>query len=220
MRVEDCLQNGQKLSALCRLEQEESKATEEATPQPLPEETEETTGDSSNSEPTLTAIPKVETTPTIEEEPIPQLEEHVPDTTPESIPKVEEETIPQQEPESEEDDCVIVSEEKPVPIPTVEQPACDRSGRQAGENSVAASREDDEGPLSSPYGRMEIGDGPGTALLRFPDDRSDSGVSSLRSGSCASGDERSGSRSSALSSSDEPQHHQQQQDRHDNRILR
>lgn len=40
------------------------------------------------------------------------------------------------------------------------------------------------------------------ALLRFPDDRSDSGVSSLRSGS---GDERSGSRSSALSSSDEPQ---------------
>ncbi|CAG9772614.1 unnamed protein product [Ceutorhynchus assimilis] len=37
--------------------------------------------------------------------------------------------------------------------------------------------------------------------LRFADDRSDSGVSSLRSGS---GDERSGSRSSALSSSDEP----------------
>ncbi|KAI4459227.1 jmjc domain-containing histone demethylation protein [Holotrichia oblita] len=40
-----------------------------------------------------------------------------------------------------------------------------------------------------------------SSLLRFPDDRSDSGVSSLRSGS---GDERSGSRSSALSSSDEP----------------
>lgn len=39
----------------------------------------------------------------------------------------------------------------------------------------------------------------GTA--RFSDDRSDSGVSSLRS---CSGDERSGSRSSALSSSDEP----------------
>ncbi|KAL1509972.1 hypothetical protein ABEB36_004635 [Hypothenemus hampei] len=37
--------------------------------------------------------------------------------------------------------------------------------------------------------------------LRYADDRSDSGVSSLRSGS---GDERSGSRSSALSSSDEP----------------
>lgn len=37
--------------------------------------------------------------------------------------------------------------------------------------------------------------------FRFADDRSDSGVSSLRSGS---GDERSGSRSSALSSSDEP----------------
>ncbi|XP_048524488.1 probable JmjC domain-containing histone demethylation protein 2C isoform X3 [Dendroctonus ponderosae] len=38
-------------------------------------------------------------------------------------------------------------------------------------------------------------------LLRFPDDRSDSGVSSLRSGS---GDERCGSRSSALSLSDDP----------------
>lgn len=63
---------------------------------------------------------------------------------------------------------------------------------------------DDEGPLSSssPYGRMELAEAAGAAsLLRYPDDRSDSGVSSLRSGS---GDERSGSRSSALSSSDEP----------------
>ncbi|KAK6635709.1 hypothetical protein RUM44_000963 [Polyplax serrata] len=60
---------------------------------------------------------------------------------------------------------------------------------------------DDDGPLSrsSPF-RMD--DAAGTAVSRFPDDRSDSGVSSFRSGS---GDERSGSRSSALSISDEPQ---------------
>ncbi|KAJ8952881.1 hypothetical protein NQ318_006497 [Aromia moschata] len=44
---------------------------------------------------------------------------------------------------------------------------------------------------------------PQPACSVSPDDRSDSGVSSLRSGS---GDERSGSRSSALSSSDEPNH--------------
>lgn len=64
---------------------------------------------------------------------------------------------------------------------------------------------DDDGPLvsSSPYSRMEFNSETPTSLLRFPDDRSDSGVSSLRSGS---GDERSGSRSSALSSSDEPNH--------------
>lgn len=49
--------------------------------------------------------------------------------------------------------------------------------------------------------RME--EGPTAAALRFPDDRSDSGVSSLRG--TGSGDERSGSRSSALSGTDEPQ---------------
>ncbi|CAH0391977.1 unnamed protein product [Bemisia tabaci] len=60
-------------------------------------------------------------------------------------------------------------------------------------------------PLSATVRRM---DDATPNILRFPDrdDRSDSGLSSLRSvsGSCASGDERSGSRSSALSSSDEP----------------
>lgn len=91
------------------------------------------------------------------------------------------------------------------------------SGEAVSVGSVGLSepgRDDDEGPLSSssPFGRMELSDGSGTvSLLRFPDDRSDSGVSSLRSGSCASGDERSGSRSSALSSSDEPQALQQPQ---------
>lgn len=68
-----------------------------------------------------------------------------------------------------------------------------------------SSHGDDDGPLSSssPFSRMELSETTNASLLRFSDDRSDSGVSSLRSGS---GDERSGSRSSALSSSDEPQH--------------
>jgi len=50
---------------------------------------------------------------------------------------------------------------------------------------------DDDGPLcsSSPLSRMDFNDTPNS--LRFADDRSDSGVSSLRS---SSGDERSGSR--------------------------
>ncbi|XP_044259343.1 lysine-specific demethylase 3A [Tribolium madens] len=88
---------------------------------------------------------------------------------------------------SEEDDCVIVAHQRTrVKI----------SGREC------SSRGDDDGPLSSssPFSRMELSDS--ANALRFPDDRSDSGVSSLRS---SSGDERSGSRSSALSSSDEPQ---------------
>lgn len=84
---------------------------------------------------------------------------------------------------------VIVEDRTSSGDPVVRQPA-------------TISQDDDDGPLSSssPFSRMEV-DSSATALLRFPDDRSDSGVSSLRSGS---GDERSGSRSSALSSSDEP----------------
>lgn len=90
---------------------------------------------------------------------------------------------------SEEDDCVIVAQKTTVKT----------------DERECSSRGDDDGPLSSssPFSRMELSDATNTSLLRFPDDRSDSGVSSLRSGS---GDERSGSRSSALSSSDEPQH--------------
>lgn len=220
VRVEDCLQNAQKLSTLCRIEQEESnQIKKEETTQP--EEISETTdnGDSSkDSSLSEEAQPeKVETPSKIEEEEQPKEEDVV-------VPKIEEVIISPQEPESEEDDCVIVSEEKPtssaIPIPPRDE-SCEehaQSDVQAGSSGiVSGGREDDDGLLSSPYGRMELGDGAGTALLRFPDDRSDSGVSSLRSGSCASGDERSGSRSSALSSSDEPQHQQQQQD---NRILR
>ncbi|KAH0808639.1 hypothetical protein GEV33_014154 [Tenebrio molitor] len=93
---------------------------------------------------------------------------------------------------SEEDDCVIVA-----------QRTTKAEGREC------SSRGDDDGPLSSssPFSRMELSDS-ANASLRFPDDRSDSGVSSLRS---SSGDERSGSRSSALSSSDEPQNNSQSQ---------
>ncbi|KAF5299466.1 hypothetical protein FQR65_LT01046 [Abscondita terminalis] len=88
---------------------------------------------------------------------------------------------------SEEDDCVIVAQRT---IPKIDEREC-------------SSRGDDDGPLSSsPFSRMELAESANVGLLRFPDDRSDSGVSSLRS---SSGDERSGSRSSALSSSDEPQ---------------
>lgn len=143
-----------------------------------------------------------------------------------------------QEIESEEDDCVIVEDKHSsssvnhqLSVKLVEDSLRKQEVVVAEGNIVVSVRDDDEGPLSSPFGRMELGEVPGTALLRFPDDRSDSGVSSLRSGSCASGDERSGSRSSALSSSDEPQQqHQQLQDtqqnistnssRHDSRILR
>lgn len=89
----------------------------------------------------------------------------------------------------EEDDCVIVAQRTII----------------KSEERECSSRGDDDGPLSSssPFSRMELTETTNVSLLRFSDDRSDSGVSSLRSGS---GDERSGSRSSALSSSDEPQH--------------
>uniref|UniRef100_A0A1Y1LQ77 [histone H3]-dimethyl-L-lysine(9) demethylase n=2 Tax=Photinus pyralis TaxID=7054 RepID=A0A1Y1LQ77_PHOPY len=88
---------------------------------------------------------------------------------------------------SEEDDCVIVAQRT---ILKIDERECSSHG-------------DDDVPLSSsPFSRMELTESANVSLLRFPDDRSDSGVSSLRSGS---GDERSGSRSSALSSSDEPQ---------------
>ncbi|XP_054265577.1 lysine-specific demethylase 3A-like isoform X2 [Macrosteles quadrilineatus] len=63
-------------------------------------------------------------------------------------------------------------------------------------DSERTERVDDDGPT------MELAGDSTPAVLRFSDDRSDSGVSSLRS--AGSGDERSGSRSSALSSSDEP----------------
>jgi hypothetical protein len=99
-----------------------------------------------------------------------------------------------------------VQEEVPEPSVIVEDRTS--SGDPVVRQPATSSQDDDDGPLSSssPFSRMEV-DSSATALLRFPDDRSDSGVSSLRSGS---GDERSGSRSSALSSSDEPPPREQQ----------
>lgn len=81
------------------------------------------------------------------------------------------------------------------------KPSHDEAGPPVITSAPECNSVDDDGPLSrsSPF-RMD--DAAGTAVSRFPDDRSDSGVSSFRSGS---GDERSGSRSSALSISDEPQ---------------
>jgi hypothetical protein len=109
-----------------------------------------------------------------------------------------------------EEECnsgTAVQEEVPEPSVIVEDRTS--SGDPVERHSATNSQDDDDGPLSSssPFSRMEI-DSSATALLRFPDDRSDSGVSSLRSGS---GDERSGSRSSALSSSDEPPQQQSSQ---------
>lgn len=116
-------------------------------------------------------------------------------------------TVPIVDSESVVEDAEKCVEEETKPVLVTEELVSDLE--VVKESEVVASQDDDDGPLSSssPYSRMELaGDGTTTAaLLRFPDDRSDSGVSSLRSGSCASGDERSGSRSSALSSSDEPQ---------------
>lgn len=131
----------------------------------------------------------------------------------ESMPANSDETLL-----SEEDDCVIVSapstqqyqpkqqqQRRPAPA---QQPRHSYNHHHShhsisiNHSRLVEERDDDVVPLlssSSPY-RMDLSqDGGGT--LRFDDRCSDSGVSSLRSTS--SGDERSGSRSSALSSSDD-----------------
>ncbi|XP_060527245.1 probable JmjC domain-containing histone demethylation protein 2C isoform X2 [Cylas formicarius] len=94
-----------------------------------------------------------------------------------------------------EDDCVIVANIN-IGRTIISTPT------KADREPDCSIRGDDDGPLSSssPFSRMDFNSETPNSL-RFPDDRSDSGVSSLRSGS---GDERSGSRSSALSSTDEP----------------
>ncbi|XP_076257984.1 lysine demethylase 3 isoform X2 [Rhynchophorus ferrugineus] len=105
-----------------------------------------------------------------------------------------------------DDDCVIVASTEPTgqrPRPSSIGNICTSTPNKGHNQDIDCSiRGDDEVPLcsSSPLSsRMDFNETPNS--LRFADDRSDSGVSSLRSGS---GDERSGSRSSALSSSDEP----------------
>lgn len=190
VRVEDCLQNGQGLSALCRRAQEESEEAgggEDSRTAP-----EEDSSDGSRSGGVVEPEVEPEAETEVQVDRATSVEEA---TVEEEAKDADKDRSVVEKTESEEDDCVIVSEEKKEEVPREETRA----------DSSAASRDDDEA-ASSPLGRMELGDGT-ASLLRFADDRSDSGVSSLRSGS---GDERSGSRSSALSSSDEPQPHGQQ----------
>ncbi|KAH1005054.1 hypothetical protein HUJ04_006119 [Dendroctonus ponderosae] len=104
-------------------------------------------------------------------------------------------------------DCAIVAEQNVNErhlnhIPTENtRNVIGRTGKGSDRDTACIIRGDDDGLLcsSSPLSSMDFDNTPN--LLRFPDDRSDSGVSSLRSGS---GDERCGSRSSALSLSDDP----------------
>lgn len=188
VRVEDCLQNvtcQEALSAICRRSFEESASesiSEEPTSPPHIENTAENVVDSTLDDDTSngSSVQLVQ----VEEEVVCSADNgKVCKQVPEAV--VAEVVV------SEEDDCVIVAQRT---TPKIDEREC-------------SSRGDDDGPLSSssPFNRMELADSVvNTSLLRFPDDRSDSGVSSLRSGS---GDERSGSRSSALSSSDEPPQH-------------
>ncbi|KAJ8981779.1 hypothetical protein NQ317_002375 [Molorchus minor] len=180
VRVEDCLQSNSALSALCR-----QKLEEGARQQPEPQERESPAG-----------------TP----DPNPIEGDGLDDSNGSSVELVSVDVQSDDAtvqcgsmPASDvvngdlncEEDCVIVAQRTSTP--------------SKAEERDCSIRGDDDGPLvsSSPYSRMELNPETPTGLLRFPDDRSDSGVSSLRSGS---GDERSGSRSSALSSSDEPNH--------------
>ncbi|XP_023311015.1 probable JmjC domain-containing histone demethylation protein 2C isoform X3 [Anoplophora glabripennis] len=184
VRVEDCLQSNPALSELCRRKLEESGAEEEEEEDERPEHHEEPPADG----------------------PDPRPIEPAEDSNGSSVELVsvvvrsDDATVQcGSMPASQvvngglngEEDCVIVAQRTSTP--------------SKAEERDCSIRGDDDGPLvsSSPYSRMELNSETPTSLLRFPDDRSDSGVSSLRSGS---GDERSGSRSSALSSSDEPNH--------------
>lgn len=188
IRVEDCLQSSTQsaaaaLTVVCKKFEGESVSNTESSARVCPELT--TTApaevnriESENDE---------QLSNSVSENSVPEgnKDESVCEPVPESKILVEEKEKP-----GEESDCVLVSKR------TVDK----------SEELECASRGDDDGPLSSssPLSRMELAESANASLLRFPDDRSDSGVSSLRSGS---GDERSGSRSSALSSSDEPQQH-------------
>lgn len=101
-----------------------------------------------------------------------------------------------EEPEVSEEASVKEESASPEPEPP---PSPEHSDEP---EPVTEPRVDDDGPPPASPERMELPGDASSVAVRFPDDRSDSGVSSLRSGS---GDERSGSRSSALSGVDEPQ---------------
>lgn len=199
VRVEDCLQNAAHtaaLSAVCRRSFEESAPPTEAVKH---EETDRSSPGSAPTEPACGGRSECENDCTLDDTSNGSSVQLVPVglSGTENVCDIEpvpETVISVSEVVSEEDDCVIVAQRT---APKAEEREC-------------SSRGDDDGPLSSssPFSRMELAESANASLLRFPDDRSDSGVSSLRSGS---GDERSGSRSSALSSSDEPQHSSQNQ---------
>lgn len=180
VRVENCLQTASlpaALSALCRRSFEESASKSE---EPKEETAQEAENDS--------ALDDTSNGSSVQLVPV-EVQESADDVR----DKVLASDAVVGEIHSEEDDCVIVAQRTTV---KTDERECSSHG-------------DDDGPVSSssPFSRMELTESANSSLLRFPDDRSDSGVSSLRSGS---GDERSGSRSSALSSSDEPQHNSAQ----------
>lgn len=188
VRVENCLQNGSlpaALSALCRRSFEESapKKEEEVVKEEPGEEAKGADCENDDS-----ALDDTSNSSSVQLVPVEVQNVDGDDQVRDKVP------VPPavvSEAHSEEDDCVIVAQ---------------RTTTIKTEERECSSRGDDDGPLSSssPFSRMELIESANSSLLRFPDDRSDSGVSSLRSGS---GDERSGSRSSALSSSDEPPQH-------------
>lgn len=215
VRVEDCLQNvahSAALSAVCRRFIEESASEETSSADSKPEEnavpltTEEepTTAAANNLEQekvepvsrteceNVCSVVEACSNSSVQLVPV-ELPSAQNDNVHDKVPVPEKIVAPEGELVSEEDDCVIVAH---------------RTDTKSEEHECT-SRGDDDGPLSSssPFSRMELAESANSSLLRFPDDRSDSGVSSLRSGS---GDERSGSRSSALSSSDEPPPHSSQ----------
>lgn len=201
VRVENCLQNASlpaALSALCRRSFEESAAEsieEEEEPQQQQQQVpvEETKPETSSSPHRADCEEDSVLDETSNSSSVQLVQVEVQSADDDRVQVPVSETVVG-EVHSEEDDCVIVAQRTTV----------------KADERECSSHGDDDGPLSSssPFSRMELSETTNTSLLRFSDDRSDSGVSSLRSGS---GDERSGSRSSALSSSDEPQHNNQNQ---------
>lgn len=157
-------------------EKEPSPAPEPEEPEP--ENTEETSGRTLRSLRSR-SLEKVE----VKARPAPKVKKK--EKKEKKLEKEEEEEEPEEEEEEEEKKKECSDGEEGV--------------KETEEEGGSPRLDDDDGPipLSSPF-RME--DSSGGSVLR--DDRSDSGVSSLRS--AGSGDERSGSRSSALSPTPPP----------------
>lgn len=124
VRVEDCLQNGQRLSALCRRPSDESRGANESSEVREPAEEDSSSDGSRTDQPSREPEPEPEPEPEVVQETVQtpgdvSTSEEVQDTQHEAIEKTEEREA---DPVSEEDDCVIVSEEKGVQEePTPEQ---------------------------------------------------------------------------------------------------